>query len=53
MYLKIITGEQSIDYFDEFVKTWKSTGGDDITKEVKTILTNPDRSDKVNKIFIK
>lgn len=34
MYLKIITGEQSIDYFDEFVKTWKSTGGDDITKEV-------------------
>ena len=37
MYLKIITGEQSIDYFDEFVKSWKSTGGDDITNEVSKI----------------
>ena len=34
MYLKIITGEQKIDYFDQFVETWKTTGGDDITKEV-------------------
>ena len=38
MYLKIITGEQSIDYFDQFVKTWKSTGGDDITKEVVSTI---------------
>ncbi len=28
-------GEQSIDSFDDFVKTWKSTGGDEITTEVQ------------------
>ena len=37
MYLKIITGEQPIGYFDEFVKSWKSTGGDDIANEVSKI----------------
>lgn len=31
MYLKIITGEKPVDYFDEFVETWKKTGGDEIT----------------------
>lgn len=34
-FLKIVTGEASIDSFDEFVSTWKSTGGDQITKEVE------------------
>lgn len=34
-FLKIIMGEQSIDSFDDFVKTWKSTGGDEITTEVQ------------------
>lgn len=38
MYLKIITGEESIDYFDKFVNSWKSTGGDDITKEISKIV---------------
>jgi putative aldouronate transport system substrate-binding protein len=27
-YVKIITGEKPIDYFDEFVAQWKSVGGD-------------------------
>lgn len=34
MYLKIITGEESVDYFDTFVENWKKTGGDQITEEV-------------------
>lgn len=37
-FLKIVTGEASIDSFDEFVKTWKSTGGDQITKEVEEAI---------------
>jgi putative aldouronate transport system substrate-binding protein len=32
--LKIITGEQPLEHFDEFVSTWKSAGGDAITQEV-------------------
>lgn len=32
--LKIITGEQPLESFDEFVSTWKSAGGDTITEEV-------------------
>lgn len=37
-FLKIVTGEASIDSFDEFVQTWKSTGGDEITKEVEQAI---------------
>lgn len=37
-FLKIVTGEASIDSFDEFVSTWKSTGGDQITKEVEEAI---------------
>jgi putative aldouronate transport system substrate-binding protein len=37
-FLKIVTGESSIDSFDEFVQTWKSTGGDEITKEVEQAI---------------
>ncbi|WP_274366110.1 extracellular solute-binding protein [Paenibacillus thermotolerans] len=33
-FIKIITGEKDLDYFDEFVKQWKQQGGDEITKEV-------------------
>lgn len=32
-YIKIILGEKDINSFDDFVKQWKSLGGDDITKE--------------------
>ncbi|MBP3039026.1 extracellular solute-binding protein [Bacillaceae bacterium Marseille-Q3522] len=33
-FLKILTGEEDLKYFDKFVETWKSTGGNDITNEV-------------------
>lgn len=29
---KIITGEYSIDKFDEFVEKWYATGGEEVTK---------------------
>lgn len=38
MYLKIITGEKPVDYFDEFVETWKKTGGDEIVEEVNQAI---------------
>lgn len=38
MYLKIITGEKDIDYFDEFVETWNILGGDVLTKEVQEVV---------------
>jgi len=28
-------GQASIDAFDQFVSTWKKTGGDEITQEVE------------------
>lgn len=37
-FLKIVTGEAPVDSFDEFVSTWKSTGGDQITKEVEEAI---------------
>lgn len=36
--LKILTNEAPIDSFDEFVKTWKSSGGDQITDEVNAAI---------------
>lgn len=40
MLLKIITGEESISSFDEFVSSWKKTGGDEITEEVNKEIAN-------------
>lgn len=37
-FLKIIMNQQSVDTFDDFVKQWKSLGGDQITKEVADIV---------------
>ncbi|WP_445505954.1 extracellular solute-binding protein [Niallia sp. 03190] len=37
-FLKIVTGEEDLDYFDKFVNTWKKTGGSDITKEVSEAI---------------
>ena len=34
-YLKIITGEEPIDYFDDFVDRWYKEGGRKITDEVQ------------------
>lgn len=36
--LKIILGQESVDSFDQFVKDWKSQGGDQITSEVAELL---------------
>lgn len=38
MYLKIITGEEPVSYFDSFVENWKKTGGDQITNEVNEAI---------------
>ena len=38
MMLAIITGEKDIDYFDDFVKQWKSLGGDEIMEEAAQIV---------------
>lgn len=32
-YISIITGDKPVDSFDEFVSKWKSSGGDQLTKE--------------------
>lgn len=32
-YISIIVGDKPIDYFDEFVETWNSAGGEILTKE--------------------
>lgn len=37
-YLRIITGEVSLDYFDEFVQEWKAQGGSTILKEVEETI---------------
>lgn len=34
MITNIITGAESVDYFDQFVEIWKANGGDEITAEV-------------------
>jgi putative aldouronate transport system substrate-binding protein len=33
-FMKIVTGQKDLNYFDTFVDTWNKTGGSDITKEV-------------------
>lgn len=34
MVMKVITGKSDISAYDEFVKNWKSEGGDTILEEV-------------------
>jgi putative aldouronate transport system substrate-binding protein len=36
--VQIISGQRPVSYFDEFVRTWKSSGGDIITREVSDIV---------------
>lgn len=40
MITNIITGAQPVDYFDEFVNLWKSSGGDAITAEINEWYQN-------------
>lgn len=37
-FMKIIMNQSGIDEFDNFVESWKSQGGDDITQEVADLL---------------
>jgi putative aldouronate transport system substrate-binding protein len=39
-YLSIIDGSKPISYFDEFVKNWKTAGGDQLTKEANEWFSN-------------
>lgn len=40
-YIKIITGELEVDSgFDQMVKEWNQTGGEQVTKEVNEIVSN-------------
>lgn len=38
MALKLATGQSDVNEFEAFVANWKSQGGDDITKEVESLL---------------
>ncbi|MEK5491841.1 extracellular solute-binding protein [Paenibacillus sp. FSL R7-0297] len=40
-FLKIITGTSPLEEFDKFVETWKSIGGEEITKEVAEAVETP------------
>lgn len=44
-YLKIITGEEPIDYFDKFVSEWYKQGGDIVTSEVRDEINTNSRKD--------
>lgn len=37
-YINIISGSRSLDYFDEFVRTFRARGGDEIMKEVNDTM---------------
>lgn len=39
--MKIITGTSPLEEFDKFVETWKSIGGEEITKEVAEAVESP------------
>jgi len=39
-YLKIIMGQEPVDYFDIFVKDWKAQGGEQIIKEINEQLNS-------------
>lgn len=39
-YLKIITGQESIDLFDDYVQEWKDQGGTAISREVEETLNH-------------
>ena len=37
MFLKILTGEESVDAFDGYVEQWNALGGANIIEELKAI----------------
>ena len=49
VFLKIILGEQPLEYFDQFVEEWKQQGGETITNEINQYIQN----DKAVSILMK
>lgn len=43
MFVKIITGEEPISYFDDFVSQWNKAGGEQATKEVNEEVKKMDK----------
>lgn len=41
-FAKIISGEESIDYYDTFVEQWKANGGETLLKEAQEMKTTAD-----------
>lgn len=39
-FIKIVTGNKPLDYFDTYVSNWKKQGGDEIISEIKEELEN-------------
>lgn len=39
-YLRIISGEEELDYFDIFVEEWLEQGGAQITQEVREVVSS-------------
>lgn len=39
-YLRIISGEEELDYFDIFVEEWLEQGGAQITQEVREAVSS-------------
>lgn len=46
-YLKIITGEEPIDYFDKFVDEWYKEGGDKVIQEVSKEVESYDNQSNI------
>jgi len=47
-YLKIITGEEPIDYFDEFVEEWYKDGGSKVIEEVRKEVKSYNQQENIN-----
>ena len=39
-YLRIISGEEELDYFDVFVEEWLEQGGAQVTQEVREAVSS-------------
>lgn len=45
-FIKIITGEEELDSFDDFVEEWYQSGGEELTREVNSRRDKSDRGKK-------
>ena len=40
VYLRIVTGQRNVDYFDQYVDEWKALGGTTISREVEELINS-------------